>query len=130
MLSKTTKNRFSYKLDKLFWWLVALMPFIGYFGVVAFNGLTLAPGEAAVPSLPNFMYQYVFSGASFEGNPVWYILSNLFGSNGVFPIFTNQSSLLVFNWFIVVEIIHVCFDIIVFIPRLAHKWISKAVQDD
>lgn len=29
-----------------------------------------------------------------------------------------------------VEIFHVLFDVVVFIPRLAHKWISAAVQDD
>ena len=29
-----------------------------------------------------------------------------------------------------VEVFHVMFDVVVFIPRLAHKWIGKAVQDE
>ena len=29
-----------------------------------------------------------------------------------------------------IEIVHVLFDVLVFIPRLTHKWVRKAVQDE
>lgn len=128
MLSKTTKNRFAYKLDKVFWFLIAIAPFLGYFLCVAFNGLTVSSGSEI--TLSNFFVTYVLGGSSFSSNIVWTSLYNMFGPTGVFPVVSNEGALYIFNWFIWVEIFHLFFDIIVFIPRLAHKWISKAVQDD
>ena len=128
MLSKTTKNRFSYKLDKIFWWIVALLPVLCYILYVGFGNIKTTTGS--LYTLPDFFITYILNGFGFSNNVVWTTLSGIFGSNGVFPIFTSDSSLFVFNWFIWVELFHVFFDVIVFIPRLAHKWISKAVQDD
>ena len=128
MLSKTTKNRFGYKIDKIFWFLIAIAHFLGYFLCVAFNGLTGANKQEL--TLPNFFVSYVLGGSSFSDNIVWTTLYRIFGQNGVFPIFTSEAPLYVLNWFVWVELFHVFFDVIVFIPRLAHKWISKAVQDD
>lgn len=128
MLSKTTKNRFSYKLDKVFWWIVALLPIFCYILYVGFGDVKTATGS--LYTLPDFFVTYVLNGYAFGDNVVWTTLYKIFGSNGVFPIFMSDSSLYIFNWFIWVELFHVFFDVIVFIPRLAHKWISKAVQDD
>lgn len=128
MLSKTTKNRFSYKLDKIFWFLIAIAPFLGYFLCVAFNGITVS-NEANI-TLPNFFITNVLGGSSFSSDIVWSTLCNIFGPTGILPVFSNESVLYIFNWFIWVELFHLFFDVIVFIPRLAHKWISKAVQDD
>ena len=128
MLSKTTKNRFAYKLDQIFWFLIAIAPFLGYFVCVAFNGLTVANEQDV--TLPNFFVSYVLGGSGFSNNIVWTTIYRIFGENGVFPIFTSEAPLYVLNWFIWVELFHVFFDVIVFIPRLAHKWISKAVQND
>lgn len=128
MLSKTTKNRFGYKLDKAFWWIVALLPVFCYILYVGFGDVKTSTGS--LYTLPDFFITYVLNGSNFANNVVWTTLCGIFGSSGVFPVFTSDSSLFVFNWFIWVELFHVFFDVIVFIPRLAHKWISKAVQDD
>lgn len=129
MLSKTTKNRFAYKLDKVFWFILAIGPFVGYFLVITFSGLAAPTGEIKL-SFWNFFSLYLFPMDAFTENIIWSALYNLFGPKGVFPFFTTSSALLVFYWPIIVEIAHVFFDVMVFIPRLAHKWISKAVQDD
>lgn len=128
MLSKTTKNRFSYKLDKIFWWIVALLPVLCYILYVGFGDVKTSTGS--LYTLPDFFATYILNGTGFSANVIWTTLAEIFGSGGVFPIFTTDSSLYIFNWFIWVELFHVFFDVIVFIPRLAHKWISKAVQDD
>lgn len=128
MLSKTTKNRFSYKLDKVFWWIVALLPILCYVLYVGFGDVKTNTGSLF--TLPDFFVTYVLNGYAFADNVVWTTLYGIFGSNGVFPIFASDAALYIFNWFIWVELFHVFFDVIVFIPRLAHKWISKAVQDD
>lgn len=128
MLSKTTKNRFAYKLDKVFWWIVALLPVFCYILYVGFGDVKTSTGS--LYTLPDFFVSYVLNGSGFADNIVWTTLNEIFGASGVFPIFTSDVPLFIFNWFIWVELIHVFFDVIVFIPRLAHKWISKAVQDD
>lgn len=128
MRTKKSSDRFSRKLDKIFWFLIAIGPFIGYFLCVAFNGLNIASGSTV--NLPNFFVTYVLGNVSFADNIVWNTLYAIFGPNSVFPIFANETALYIFNWFIWVELFHVFFDVIVFIPRIAHKWISKAVQDD
>lgn len=128
MLSKTTKNRFCYKLDKLFWWIIALFPIFCYVLYVGFGDVKNSTGS--LYTLPEFFTTYILDGKGFANNVVWTTLYKIFDSSGVFPIFTREAPLYIFNWFIWVELFHVFFDVIVFIPRLAHKWISKAVQDD
>lgn len=128
MLTKTTKNRFSYKLDKLFWWIVSLLPVLSYILYVGFGSVRTSTGS--LYTLPDFFASFILNGVGFSDNIVWITLYKLFGMSGVFPIFTSDASLFIFYWFIWVELFHVFFDVIVFIPRLAHKWISKAVQDD
>lgn len=123
MLSKTTKNRFSYKLDKIFWWIVTLFPLFAYLGFSLFY-----PKDTPI----SFCQFFITLGIdSWDANPVYKVFNSLFGSNGIFPIFnTTPCFITFFTWCVTVEIIHIIFDVIVFIPRLAHKWISKAVQDD
>lgn len=125
MLSKTTKNRFSYKLDKIFWWIVALAPLFCYFLYVPFKSISGDPVSVAGFLLDNFLSYTVFG-----NNPIWVAFYRIFSKDGVFPLFGDERAMYIFFWFISVELVHLFFDVIVFIPRLAHKWISKAVQDD
>lgn len=125
MLSKTTKTRFAYKLDKIFWWIVALAPLFCYFFYVPYKSISGDPISVALFLLDNFL-----SGVAFSTNPLWSAFYQLFSKDGVFPLFGSEGAMYIFFWFISVELIHLFFDVIVFIPRLAHKWISKAVQDD
>ena len=57
---------------------------------------------------------------------------SIFGENGAFPLFDsyNQSIVYYLSYCVNIEIVHVLFDVLVFIPRLAHKWVGKAVQDE
>lgn len=125
MLNKTTKNRFSYKLDKIFWWIVALAPLFCFLLYVPFKNIS---GTSV--TLSTFISDNFLNGIAFGENVIWVALYNIFSRNGVFPLFAGEGGLYIFFWFISVELIHLFFDVIVFIPRLAHKWISKAVQDD
>lgn len=125
MLSKTTKNRFAYKLDKIFWWIVALAPLFCYFLYVPYQSISGTPVALSTFLIENFLH-----GSAFGTNPVWNGFYTIFSKDGVFPLFGDEGAMCIFFWFISVELIHLFFDVIVFIPRLAHKWISKAVQDD
>lgn len=125
MRIKTTNDRFGRKMDKTFWFFLTLFPLFGY-------SLYLFSINGSVGSLSFYAFMQNFVQIAVHvGNPVHKVFASIFGSSGLFPLFSDGSGLLdFFTYAVSIEILHVCFDVIVFIPRLAHKWISKAVQDD
>lgn len=112
MQNNTTKRRFSYKLDLIFWFIMMMLPLFVYF-VVSFR-------NAEAVSFLSFVAD--FSPFPFIEDILDRVSEMAFGST-----FALSG---LFAYFVGVEIFHVLFDVIVFIPRLAHKWISKAVQDE
>ena len=126
MLSKTTKNRFSYKLDKLFWFCIQIFPLV-CFAVYCIAGTR--GSEVVVPTFNSFLIKL---GLNYQqGNVFFNVLAQLFGSKGVFPLFVDSGGMVLYlTYVLTMEVLHICFDVLVFIPRLTHKWISKAVQDD
>lgn len=128
MRTKKTTSRFAFKLDKIFWFIISLLPVLSWF-VYLFGYANFSTNSSA-----NVVYffswlQSNFLIVDFASNPFYSVLSQIFGSGGAFPLL-DANVLSLFVWSLTVEVIHVCFDVMAFIPRLAHKWISKAVQDD
>ena len=121
-----SNTRFSYKLDKLFWFFVQIFPLL-CFAVFCIAG---SRGENVV--LPTFNSFLLKLGFNYQAGNVFYtVLARLFGAGGVFPLFADSGGIVLYlTYVLTMEVLHVCFDVIVFIPRLAHKWISKAVQND
>ena len=129
MLSKTTKNRLTYRLDKIFWFVIQILPLLSWF-IYCFS--VTRSSENSFWAFDTFLIE-VFGIGNFDGNVVYQALSKVFQySVSIVPevSFLSKSLTALFSWFVMIEVLHVFFDIIVFIPRLAHKWISKAVQDD
>lgn len=127
-MKKTGNTRFSHKLDKIFWFVISFLPVLSWlFYLYGYIHLNTDPGTSVI-RFSNWL-QSNFLIIDFNSNPFYSVLSRIFSSGGVFPLFdTNALSL--FTWLLTIEVVHICFDVIVFIPRLAHKWISKAVQND
>lgn len=126
-MKRIGNTRFAYKLDKVFWFLILMLPVISWaLYLFSFNGYTDA-GSSLI-SFSSWISNQ-FTGTDLSGNAVYVALNRIFGPSGAFPIF-RPSFLVFFVYLVDVEIVHVFFDVIVFIPRLAHKWVSKAVQDD
>lgn len=122
---KTSNTRFAYKLDKIFWYFISFAPLIFYalYLVAHFK-------QSEYFSFNVFLSNYLGLSFSFD-NIFSFVFSSILGPSGIFPVFSDQSGWLVlFSYFATVEIAHALFDVVVFIPRLAHKWISKAVQND
>lgn len=129
MLSKTTKNRLSYSLDKTFWFIIRILPLLSWF-IYCFS--VTRSSDNSFWQFDTFLIE-VFGIGNFDGNVIYQGLSKIFQySVSIVPeiAFLSKSLTALFSWFAMIEVLHLCFDIIVFIPRLAHKWISKAVQDD
>ena len=126
MRTKRTTSRFAFKLDKLFWFFIQIFPLFCY-AVFCIAG---ARGENVV--LPTFNSFLLKVGINYQSGNVFYtVLAQLFGAGGVFPLFADSGGIVLYlTYVLTMEVLHVCFEVMVFIPRLAHKWISKAVQYD
>lgn len=121
-------TRFAHKLDKIFWFIISFLPVFSWlFYLCGFVHLNTDPSTSII-RFSNWL-QSNFLIVNLDSNPFFSVLSRVFGSGGAFPLL-DPNALSLFVWFLTIEVVHVCFDVIVFIPRLAHKWISKAVQDD
>ena len=119
--SKISNTRFAYKVDKIFWFFISFAPLIFY---------ALYLVSPAKPSQYFSFYVFLsdYLGLFFSSNSVFSsMFSTIFGPSGVFPMFSAQSGWLVFfSHLATVEVVHVLFDVMIFIPRLAHKWISNS----
>lgn len=127
-MKKTGNTRFSYKLDKIFWFILSLFPLFSWFiYLFSFSGYVNSPLTfyAWLEQIFGFM-------GKIQENVIFSTLYQIFSITSVASLFPALSTSLMafFTYLITVEIVHVIYDVIVFIPRLAHKWISKAVQDD
>lgn len=127
-IKKSNNTRFSYKLDKIFWFVISFFPLFSWLiYLFSFSGYTASPLT---------FYTWIDQNFGFMGhitNSVIYsIFYQIFSITSISSLFPTLSTSLMafFTYLVTVEIVHVIFDVIVFIPRLAHKWISKAVQDD
>lgn len=116
-MRKKTVNRF---FDTAFWYLLYFLPVIVFLLVVfrtgQFTTLSTAMSTCGLDVLVN--------------NPVLVSLSEIFGESGILPFFQNADLLYFFSYFISVFICHLFVDFILFIPRIAHKWLSKFCQGD
>lgn len=153
MIARTTKNRFAYKLDKLFWFALMILPLVIYLvywcrtspvydtyteygyddsGRVSYEQVT---HSETYPSSFGADLMFVMTSYGFSADTsvdfVRQTMLSIFGENGAFPLFDsyNQSIVYYLSYCVNIEIVHVLFDVLVFIPRLAHKWVGKAVQD-
>lgn len=62
-----------------------------------------------------------------SANIVYSCLSDLFGSTGIFPMFTFNGILMYMSYFISVSIIHLAVDTLLFIVRIAQSWLDGFV---
>lgn len=57
------------------------------------------------------------------------VYNNIFGVDGIFPFFQDNSGFMYyFVYFVYIQVIHVLVDVLVFVPRFAHKILDKAVN--
>lgn len=57
-------------------------------------------------------------------NPIFDSLNSIFGASGTFPLFASADVICYMTYFISTFIIHLAVDFLLFIPRLAHKWMD------
>lgn len=119
------KKRFDYVLDKIIWSIILLLPLIMYLGQYLMYELT------SVTTLPT-LFDYISINFNLDSTNILYVsLMDLFGPEGVLPYFSANSSLMIYLcYFVIVEVVHIAVDVLVFIPRFAHKLMSKFGGDE
>lgn len=104
--------------DTIFWYFLYFFPVVAY---LLFLIAEPASGTTVI-SLDTFFSNL---GIGFiTDNFILSSLSDIFGANGVMPFFANDTALYIFTWFICVYIVHLAVDFLIFIPRLAHKYMN------
>lgn len=100
--------------DEIFWYSVYLLPIISYLVYAFFNQ------DNAVNMLDYFNSNFALS-----PNIIQSTLQDIFGSDGIMPLFTNGGFIFAFlSYFICCMIIHLAVDVLLFIPRLCHHYMS------
>lgn len=102
--------------DTIFWYAVYGLPIFAYIIYVS------------NPSTTDYAFATFLStfGASITQNNVVYVaLADVFGANGVMPVFANETILQVLAYFANCVIVHLLVDFVLFIPRIAHKWLQE-----
>ena len=112
------KRTINYLADTIFWYLLYFFPVIAYLFFI----LAEPSSGTAIISLSSFFQSLGIS--FFTDNIILTVLTDLFGSSGVLPLFADNTALYFFAWFACVMLVHLAIDFILFIPRLAHKWLN------
>ncbi len=117
------KRTMSAIADHFYWLLVALLPLLCY--LIQFLSYELTSVTDTLPTFLSYMQSFGISTDSI----IYSVLADLFGSNGILPMFSTGSNavLLYLSYFVMVQIIHLAVDFLVFIPRLSHKWMEKLI---
>ena len=127
------KRTIKYAADTIFWTILYLLPVISYLiYLYSFGqnpGYTTESGQvvATVLAFESLMSYSGLFGSNFVLSPIYGTLYNLFSlgqSSSVFPILST-TVLKILSYFISVYILHLAVDFLLFIPRLAHKWLKQ-----
>jgi len=116
MREKTQKNLF----DNVMWYILYLLPIL-IWGIVSYRSGEFTTLSTAMTNV----------GLEILGtNQVYTSLASIFAIDGILPLFTNPDVILYMSYFISVFLIHLFVDFILFIPRIAHKWLNKLYGGD
>lgn len=110
------KKSIDHVADSVMWYLIYLFPLILLLFMVVF-----ASDPNAV--LTNFVSWFE---VNFSNNVIYDALNGLFGSGGTLPLFVGNWSFILyyFVYFVACLLGHLAIDVLVFIPRLAHKYMD------
>lgn len=108
------KKTILYFVDTVFWWTVYALPVI----LLVIGNNNFSSDTVAGDILRNFFYLVA-------DNPIVTALVGLFGDEGVLPFFSSSSYIfIILTWFVAANLCHIAVDVILFIPRMAHKFID------
>lgn len=116
------KRTIKYGLDKLFWYAIYMLPLIAYVIYL------LKGGYEVIPSLSTAMSNFGFE--MLQTSDLFVALHGVFGSGGAVPLFASPDIILYMTYFISMWLLHLAVDFLLFIPKIACKWLDKLYGGD
>ena len=114
-----TKKKISKIFDKAFWGFIMMLPLLVYLVYIIKNGST-------------YSLESVFTDFGFgidTTNVIFTTLSSLLiGSGSAIAGFTGNGIVLYITYISLVELIHLIVDCLLYIPRIAMKFLDKGVE--
>lgn len=122
------KKTISNLAEHIMWGIILLLPLLMW--LISPLGYSIGGGSEVssldLPSLASVFDQFGLN----TNNIIYTSFADLFGSDGILPFFEQNSAFLLYiMYFVIVEVVHLVIDCIVFIPRLAHKWLNKCTLE-
>lgn len=113
-------------VDSFFWLLVAILPIVLY--LITCLSYKLQSSTDTLTAFLPFMKNL----GLMDSGIIYKSLSDLFGTGGILPLFSadNNAILVFLSYFVSVEIVHLAVDFLLFIPRLAHKYMNTFTQNE
>lgn len=115
------KRNFKYALDNIFWYILYILPVLCYIITIASRRGT------EVVALPVYFENF---GVPMVSDVVNSALSAVFGADGVLPLYGFSTALPALSWFVSLMIVHLAIDVLLFIPRFAHKYMDKFSKEE
>lgn len=113
------KRTVNYLAETVFWNVIYFIPIIAYLILLWQGGIT------------TFGCVFDTIGLNIaENSTAFSSLASIFGTDGILPLFANSDLLVFFAYYINVSIAHIFVDFILFIPRIAKKWMNKFTQGE
>lgn len=113
-----TKKKIHYIYDLLYYAIFMLIPVLGYLiHLHHFDNVTLISFFSEMGVL--------------DTNVIFTALVEMFGTNGYLPLIESTSTLFyVFTYMAIVSLLHLVIDMIMFIPKLAHKYLTNFAEKE
>lgn len=118
------KKTVSHLADTVFWYLLYFLP------VIVYLLYCIAEPNTGANFLP--MEQF-FDSVGFNvssENVIYTSLQGIFGAEGVLPLFNGTLPFYILTWFSSVYLCHICVDFVLWLPRLAHKFMNKFTREE
>lgn len=119
------KSRISHFADTFFWYAIYMFPIIAYLLLLIAEPGT---GTNAIISLEAF-FDNIGLGLA-NNNIIVQTINSIFGESGILPLFKTNMPTIMLSWFVSTYIVHLAIDVLLFIPRFAHKFIEKTTQGE
>lgn len=112
--------------DTALWYVLYFLPVIAY-------GLFLFIHPSGEGSVTPISFEQFLSDIGFTivlNNPIYTVLSDIFGVNGILPFFNSNAPFIIIGWYVGMVLFHLAVDFVLFIPKLAQKWLCDLYGGD
>jgi len=110
------KRTINHLFDTIFWYVIYSLPLIVYLVNIFKTGGPFSFFDIFInPEYGLFLADW---------NPFGMLLYEIFGNDGIFPLFGDQGFFCVFAYFISCWMIHLAVDVLLFIVRWSHSMID------